>query len=237
MNVLLEKIKMDYLASYLHIQNINDYRYYMDNGYKLLHNLLYTKYFLTEAMSSNLINNYLGFDKDTYIQRMNSELSTYRSEYVDLYNSYSSATVSFNDDYKRVTNSYIYKRSISISTKEPTNAWHPFSTEMNQISTAVYFVSTSTNYTKTMNMKEERYAYELMANLLNGYYSKWGEVTDILVQNVKEHCSKTSGSSTIHILIFVLSIVVSVLFLILFFKVLIIFIEDRERSINLFLTI
>ena len=93
------------------------------------------------------------------------------------------------------------------------------------------------NYTLTMDMKEERYAYELMANLLNGYYSKWGEVTDILVQNVKEHCSKTSGSSTIHILIFVLSIVVSVVFLILFWKVLIIFIEDRERPINLFLTI
>ena len=235
--VICAFITIEFILSYLHIQNINDYRYYMDNGYKLLHNLLYTKYFLTEAMSSNLINNYLGFDKDTYIQRMNSELSTYRSEYVDLYNSYSSATVSFNDDYKRVTNSYIYKRSISISTKEPTNNWHPFSTEMNQISTAVYFVSTSTNYTKTMNMKEERYAYELMANLLNGYYSKWGEVTDILVQNVKEHCSKTSGSSTIHILIFVLSIVVSVLFLILFWKVLIIFIEDRERPINLFLTI
>ena len=209
----------------------------MDNGYKLLHNLLYTKYFLTEAMASNKIDNYLGFDKNDYIKRMNSELSVYRGEYVNLYNSYSSATVKFNSDYDRVTNSNILKRSISISTKKETITEHPFSTEMNQISTAVYFVSTSMNYTLTMDMKEERYAYELMANLLNGYYSKWGEVTDILVQNVKEHCSKTSGSSTIHILIFVLSIVVSVVFLILFWKVLIIFIEDRERPINLFLTI
>jgi len=209
----------------------------MDNGYKLLHNLLYTKYFLTEAMASNKIDNYLGFDKNDYIKRMNSELSVYRGEYVNLYNSYSSATVKFNSDYDRVTNSNILKRSISISTKKETITKHPFSTEMNQISTAVYFVSTSMNYTLTMDMKEERYAYELMANLLNGYYSKWGEVTDILVQNVKEHCSKTSGSSTIHILIFVLSIVVSVVFLILFWKVLIIFIEDRERPINLFLTI
>jgi hypothetical protein len=88
-----------------------------------------------------------------------------------------------------------------------------------------------------MNMEEERYSYELMSNLLNGYYSKWSEVTSILVDNVKEHCSKTSPSSSLHILIFVLSIVVSVGFLILFWKVLIIFIEDRERPINLFLTI
>ena len=235
--VICAFITIEFVLSYLHIQNINEYRYYMDNGYKLLHNLLYTKYFLTEAMASNKIDNYLGFDKNDYIKRMNSELSVYRGEYVNLYNSYSSATVKFNSDYDRVTNSNILKRSISISTKKETITEHPFSTEMNQISTAVYFVSTSMNYTLTMDMKEERYAYELMANLLNGYYSKWGEVTDILVQNVKEHCSKTSGSSTIHILIFVLSIVVSVVFLILFWKVLIIFIEDRERPINLFLTI
>ena len=230
-------ITLEFILSYLHIQNINDYRYYMDNGYKLLHNLLYTKYFLTEAMACNAIDHYLGFDKDEYIKRMNAELSVYRGEYVNLYNSYSSATVSFNDDYKRVTNSNITKRSISISTKQQTISNHSFSTEMNQISTAVYFVSTSMNYTITMNMEEERYAYELMANLLNGYYSKWGEVTKILVDNVKEHCSKTSSSSSIHILIFILSIVVSVAFLILFWKVLIIFIEDRERPINLFLTI
>ena len=190
--VICAFITIEFVLSYLHIQNINEYRYYMDNGYKLLHNLLYTKYFLTEAMASNKIDNYLGFDKNDYIKRMNSELSVYRGEYVNLYNSYSSATVKFNSDYDRVTNSNILKRSISISTKKET---------------------------------------------INGYYSKWGEVTDILVQNVKEHCSKTSGSSTIHILIFVLSIVVSVVFLILFWKVLIIFIEDRERPINLFLTI
>jgi len=126
---------------------------------------------------------------------------------------------------------------MTISTKMKTESNHSFSTEMNQISTAVYFVSTSMNYSITMNMNEERYAYELMANLLNGYYSKWGEVTKILVDNVKEHCSKTSSSSSIHILIFILSIAVSVAFLILFWKVLIIFIEDRERPINLFLTI
>ena len=235
--VICAFITLEFILSYLHINNINDYRYYMDNGYKLLHNLLYTKYFLTEAMSSNYIPNYLGYNTDEYIKRMNNELSVYRSEYVNLYNSYSSATVTFNDDYKRVTNSQIKKRSISISTKLPTEDYHPFSTEMNQIPTAVFFVSTSTNYTKTMNMEEERYSYELMSNLLNGYYSKWSEVTSILVDNVKEHCSKTSPSSSLHILIFVLSIVVSVGFLILFWKVLIIFIEDRERPINLFLTI
>ena len=229
-------ITLEFVLSYLHIQNINDYRYYMDNGYKLLHNLLYTKYFLTEAISCNLIDNYLAYDRENYIKRMNNELTVYRSEYATLYNSYSSATVTFNDDYKRVTNSNISVKSIATSTKQETITEHPFSTEMNKIPTAVFFISASTNYSNTMNM-EERYTYELMANLLSGYYSAWSQVTYILVDNVKEHCSKTSSSSSIHILIFILSIVVSVAFLIIFWRMLLIFIEDRERPINLFLTI
>ena len=229
-------ITLEFILSYLHIQNINDYRYYMDNGYKLLHNLLYTKYFLTEAISCNLIDNYLNHNRNEYIKAMNDELSQYRSEYATLYNSYSSATVTFNDDYKKVTNSNIRVKSIATSTKQETVSEHPFSTEMSKIPTAVFFVSASTNYSSTMNM-EERYTYELMCNLLNGYYLKWSEVTYILVDNVKEHCSKTSSSSSIHILIFILSIVISIVFLILFWKMLIIFIEDRERPINLFLTI
>jgi len=229
-------ITLEFVLSYMHIQNINEYRYYMDNGYKLLHNLLYTKYFLTEAISCNLIDNYLAYDRENYIKRMNNELTVYRSEYATLYNSYSSATVTFNDDYKRVTNSNISVKSIATSTKQETITEHPFSTEMNKIPTAVFFISASTNYSNTMNM-EERYTYELMANLLSGYYSAWSQVTYILVDNVKEHCSKTSSSSSIHILIFILSIVVSVAFLIIFWRMLLIFIEDRERPINLFLTI
>ena len=229
-------ITLEFVLSYLHIQNINDYRYYMDNGYKLLHNLLYTKYFLTEAISCNSIDHYLSYNREEYIKRMNNELTVYRSEYASLYNSYSSATVTFNDDYKRVTNTDIMVKSISTSTKQETTTPHPFSTEMNKIPTAVFFISASTNYSNTMNM-EERYTYELMANLLSGYYSAWSQVTYILVDNVKEHCSKTSSSSSIHILIFILSIVVSVAFLIIFWRMLLIFIEDRERPINLFLTI
>ena len=141
----------------------------MDNGYKLLHNLLYTKYFLTEAISCNSIDHYLSYNREDYIKRMNNELTVYRSEYASLYNSYSSATVTFNDDYKRVTNTDIMVKSISTSTKQETTTPHPFSTEMNKIPTAVFFISASTNYSNTMNM-EERYTYELMANLLSGYY-------------------------------------------------------------------
>ena len=68
--VICAFITLEFILSYLHIQNINEYRYYMDNGYKLLHNMLYTKYFLTEAIASYEISNYLGHnekERDNYI--------------------------------------------------------------------------------------------------------------------------------------------------------------------------
>ena len=236
--VICAFITLEFILSYLHIQNINEYRYYMDNGYKLLHNMLYTKYFLTEAIASYEISNYLGHnekERDNYIENINKELSVYRSEFVNLYGSYSSATVSFNKDYQNSVNKSVNIKTISANGRI-SETEHPFSTAMNRIPTGVFYVSTSTDPKATYSMNE-RNSYELMANLLNSYYSAWSEVTNILVDNVKENCSKDSSSSYIHILIFAISIVVSIGFLILFWKVLIIFIEDRERPINLFLTI
>ena len=72
-----------------------------------------------------------------------------------------------------------------------------------------------------------------MKNLLNSYFNSWGKATEYLVENVKEHCSK----SVFSIVIFILSIIITFGFLILFWKIMAIFIEDREKPINLFLTI
>ena len=80
---------------------------------------------------------------------------------------------------------------------------------------------------------DDRNSYELMKNLLNSYYNSWGMATEYLVENVKEHCTKSVSS----IVIFILSIIITFVFLILFWKIMTIFIEDREKPINLFLTI
>ena len=103
---------------------------------------------------------------------------------------------------------------------------------MNRIPTCVFYVSTVIDSKSVMKM-DDRNSYELMKNLLNSYYNSWGMATEYLVENVKEHCSKSVSS----IVIFILSIIITFAFLILFWKIMTIFIEDREKPINLFLTI
>ena len=225
---------IEFILTYIHIRSINDYTHYMDNGYKLLNNILYTKYFLTEAIISNNITRYLNMtDKETddYIDKMKNELSTYRSEFVDVYNSYSNASVSFNRNYLNyTTNSRVLIKTISNGMER--EELQPFSTAMNRIPTCVFYVSTVTDPRSIMNMND-RNSYELMKNLLNSYFNSWGRATEYLVENVKEHCSKSISS----IVIFSLSIIITFSFLLLFWKMLTIFIEDREKPINLFLTI
>ena len=110
-------------------------------------NVLFVSFVITVVLNATLlrffcmhsIENYLSHNRDEYTKRMSNELTEYRSQYTTLFNSYSSATVTFNEDYKRVTNSNISVKSITTSTREESVKAHPFSTEMNKIPTAVFF--------------------------------------------------------------------------------------------------
>ena len=232
--VICAFMTVEFILTYLHIRSISEYTHYMDNGYKLLNNILYTKYFLTEAITANTIESYLNMTEDEtgeYIEKMKNELSTYRSEFVDVYNSYSNASVSFNKAYLNYTkNGLVNIKTISNGMEREEE--QPFSTAMNRIPTCVFYVSTVIDSKSVMKM-DDRNSYELMKNLLNSYYNSWGMATEYLVENVKEHCSKSISS----IVIFILSIIITFAFLILFWKIMNIFIEDREKPINLFLTI
>ena len=232
--VICAFMTVEFILTYLHIRSISEYTHYMDNGYKLLNNILYTKYFLTEAIAANTIESYLNMTEEEtgeYIDQMKNELSTYRSEFVDVYNSYSNASVTFNKAYLNYTkNGLVNIKTISNGMEREEK--QPFSTAMNRIPTCVFYVSTVIDSKSVMKM-DDRNSYELMKNLLNSYYNSWGMATEYLVENVKEHCSKSVSS----IVIFILSIIITFAFLILFWKIMTIFIEDREKPINLFLTI
>ena len=232
--VICAFMTLEFILSYLHIKSISNYTHYMDNGYKLLNNILYTKYFLTEAIIANTITGYLNMDRNqiiNYVERMKNELSSYRSEFVDVYNSYSNASVSFNKAYiNYTTNSTVNIKTINNGIER--EELQPFSTAMNRIPTCVFYVSTVTDSSSIMNMND-RNSYELMINLLNSYFNSWGRATEFLVENVKEQCTQSIFS----IIIFILSIIITIGFLILFWNIMIIFIEDREKPINLFLTI
>ena len=79
----------------------------------------------------------------------------------------------------------------------------------------------------------QRNTYDLMYNMLNDYLITWREFTFILIRDVKAH---TAGDNKL-IIIFGLSFLISIISLIVIKKLIGKFIDDREKPIDLFLTI
>ncbi len=79
----------------------------------------------------------------------------------------------------------------------------------------------------------QRNTYDLMNNLLNDYLTTWQSLTFILIDNVKK---KASGDNRL-LIIFIFSFVLSIFSIFVIKKLIGKFIDDRERPIDLFLTI
>ena len=230
-------ISLEFAFTFLNIQNIKKEINTMDKSYKLLDNLGYTKYFITEAVLTNEIENYIVFVKNSnnktdYINKLKSEMAYYRQEFSDIYGEFSSSSIDlFSEDYKNFvenTNVTVHTLSNGFKIDEP----QPYSTAINRIPTTVFYVSTISDENIVLNM-DERNCYELMETLLNGYYTTLFEVTKILADDAVKS-SKVSIYST---LFFIGSFIFSIVFLLIIWKVLNNFLEDREKPINLFLTI
>ncbi len=92
--------------------------------------------------------------------------------------------------------------------------------------------STITDNYQSINL-ENRNAYELMMNLLNNYLLMIINVTFILAKNTIDEAKSLS----ILLFIFVLSFVIVFIELFIIWKLISRFIDDREKPIDLFLTI
>jgi len=79
----------------------------------------------------------------------------------------------------------------------------------------------------------QRNTYDLMFNLLNDYLTTWRELTFIIIRDVKSH---TSGDNKL-VIIFGCSFLISIISLISIKRLIGKFIDDREKPIDLFLTI
>ena len=229
-------ITLEFVLTYIHIDDIRKRINYMNNGYNLLSNMVYTKYFITEAVLTNKLGNYTCQNKSelsipNYIYELKRELSKYREQFTDVFNSFSSATITFSKEY----NKYVSNTQVVISTisnGNETNDIQTFSSAMNRIPTSVFYVSTITDQDYVISM-DDRHSYELMKNLLNSYFITWRDVTKILVNDIKHHSKKSASS----IVILAGGFVFSLLVFFIFWKLLVTFSADREKPINLFLTI
>lgn len=228
-------ISADFAISLTAVDDSSQRMGYMDKGYIILNSLMYTKFFLTEAILAQdptytvLLKS--GMAQDDYVKDMMSEMSDCRETFSNTYNHYSNATVTFSKEYQDyTTNTQVYIKTLSNG--QETTEHQPFSTAMSRIPTSIFYVSTVTDNIQSVNMGD-RNAFELMQNLLNDYLLIWRNVTFLLVDDVLEN----ADSSKSLVFIFGFSFLISAICLFGLWKLITRFIEDREKPVDLFLTI
>ena len=223
---------IEFILSYLFLKDSMNRFYYLSSSYTLLNDLAYTKYFITEAILANIdIINTGKIKKEEFYLFIKEELGNYRQNITEILNSFSSASIDFSDDYKE----FISKTNITIKTLSngmEKDDEQPFASAISKLTTAIFYISTiSDNNQINMN---NTYAYELMVNLLNGYYIPFEKLIIILLNDFKE---KTKNSGIKNIVILFISVFIAIFYLIIFWKMMSKLDNDREKPINLFLTI
>ena len=229
-------VTVEFICTFLNLQKIKDHVDIMNKSYTLLDNIGYSKYFITEAILCNEIENYTilqkrSIEKQEYITHIKGELANYRQEFSDIYGEFSSSSIkSFSKEYQEYVQKNITVRTLSNGNEMTED--QVYSTAMNRIPTTAFYVSTISDKSLVLNMKE-RNCFELMQNLLNGYFVALKDITKILVKDA----IKSSKNNLISTILFIATFAFSFLFLLIIWKILNSFFQDREKPINLFLTI
>ena len=225
---------IEFVLSYMFLKDNKNRFYYLSNSYKLLNDVGYIKYFITEGI---IINNLQDFTlqsfggKDEIISFIKKELSYYREDISNCLDSYKSANIKFSDEYKDYTsNTKITIKTLSNGIQK--NEEQPFFSAMNKLTTSLFYISTTSD-NEIINLNNT-YSYELMVNLLNGYYISFEKLIIILLNDFK---IKAQNSGIKNIVIFSISLFFACIYLIIFWKMMSSLDNDREKPINLFLTI
>jgi len=231
--LILAFISIEFGLSIYKIHKCAQYINYLDDSYILLNSFLYTKFFLTEVILSqnSSYTDELGEDQKEYVFKAKNEMVEYRQIINDYIAFFSNATVTFNNFYyDYINNVKVHVRTISNFL--PTIEIISYSSALNRIKTSIFFVSTITDNYLSLDLNN-RYAYELMMNLLNDYFIIMRNVTFILAENTNDEAK----SPLILLIIFILSFIFVIIDLIIMWKLISKFIDDREKPVDLFLTI
>ena len=211
-----------------HIERYNYFKY----SYKILSDLTYIKYHVTEGISATELNYYIMSNSQTgktYIKQIQENIKEYLTEVNDIISKFDNTKMSFSQEYM----DYTSNTNISIKTLnngKETIEIHPFVSAKTKLTNALYDISSKENGLDISN----KYAYELMVNLLNSYYLAFERII-IIMSNDFNDSTKNCGVK--NIVIFSIALFVSIMYLIIYYNLMMKLNDDREKPINLFLTI
>ena len=198
------------------------------NAYVIFDRMIYSKYYITEGVLGNTYPNYIGAKiiGENFFPNIQKKLSNYRQEITEAFNTLTS------NELCQEYNDFMLNKKIMIYTltiNVPENITILFNTAINRIASSINELATNPSSMVITN----RDTYELMYNLLNEYYISWEMAGIILYQDTLKATSLRLPLMLIIFFYFIISIIIIFVFIKLLSKLSL----DREKPINLFLTI
>ena len=225
---------IEFILSYNFFSNHVERYSYFKISYRLLSDLTYIKYYVTEGICTTELNYYMmstfnfQTEKD-YLKNIQENIKEYLAEVNDIISKFDNTKMAFSEEYIN----YASKTNISIKTINngvPAIEVHPFISAKSKLTNALFHISTSE---KGIDF-DDVFAYELMVNLLNSYYLAFERII-IIMSNDFNNSTKNCGVK--NIVIFSVTLFGSVVYLVIFYNLMLKLDNDREKPINLFLTI
>ena len=221
-----------FILTYIFFQN-NYKRYsYFTYSYQLLNSIIYCKYFVSEGIYLSEVSKYPVSDeysKSNYLRFIKERLAYYGDDITDIIHQFNNPSLDLPDEYIE----FVANTNLTIKTNNEfsKNEQQPLSSALNKLTTAIFYLSSLDNNNFYM---KNNYAYELMVNLMDSYYKVFEKIILIMINFLDE---RTKDIRLNTIIIFFISFFITVAFLILYYRMLVKLEKDREKSLNLFLTI
>ena len=218
---------IEFLLVYKYINKIKEKIDFLKNGYIILNDLLYTKFFVTEELLGNNVNGYLPVKNyQDFMKNITEELLFYKNDIAEKFDLFTTNELCQEyKDFMANTNITIY----TLTMKREDNITLLFKTVMDRIPSTINDLAKE----KVILNMNNREIYSLMYNLINEYYINWEKVTIILFND----CLKSTELKAALEYIILGFLLISIIILAIFLKLLSIFSLDREKPINIFLTI
>ena len=225
---------LEFVVTYQQMNKIHRDIDFFNKGTNLTNILLYTKYFLTEAVISNTLDSrkidYVareGMSVEEFNNVIKKELESHYQQFNEIYNYFNANSGKLSKEYRAFmesTNMTFY----SLANEIPKSDTKKFSASLNKIPASLFYISTVNDEDNLLTM-ETRNTYELMKNLLNGYIINWRNVTDILGRDAK----KSTNKNILTLIILILTLILPFISVYFYYNVFI----NSDKPINLISTI
>jgi len=230
---IISIIIIEFILNYTFLDENKSRFLYFTFPYKFMCNLLYSKYFVNELVFIYNVPNYIFLqyiDQQNYISYIKEELANYQKELSETFNEYNKASSSISKEYSIAANINLIIKTLSNGIEKYEE--QPISLALSRIITSIFYISTISGNEK-IDMKDS-HIYEIMVNVLDHFFAYYESLINIVIKDLKDFI-RSSGIK--NIIIFLISVFISFIYLFIFYKMMNKLDNDREKPINLFLTI